>query len=295
MDSAPNQTLAVLIDAENAQPSAIQDVLAEISRYGTANVRRAYGDWTTPHMNGWKDLLHRLAIQPRHQFTYTKGKNATDAALIIDAMDLLHSGHLDGVCLVSSDSDFTPLATRLREAGLVVYGFGEKKTAHPFVTACDKFIYTEILRNAPIPAPEDEQAPAPLEPLLRDAIEATARDDGWANLGAVGSNVAKADPSFDSRNYGFAKLGTLVAEQPYLETRQIEHGSHPYLEVRVKTATGRTRARGCAYLPHRQLFSSSPMNCSCAASRSGSASPKASATASSRASAACFISGCGKR
>ena len=146
MASPDTGNLAVLIDADNAQASIIQELLAEVSRYGTASVKRAYGDWTTPNLRGWKDVLHKLAIQPMQQFSYTAGKNATDSSLIIDAMDLLHSGNLDGFCLVSSDSDFTRLATRIREAGLVVYGFGEKKTPEPFVAACDKFIYTEILR-----------------------------------------------------------------------------------------------------------------------------------------------------
>src|SRR3954469_16022277 len=142
--ASPNTgKLAVLIDADNAQASTIQELLAEVSRYGTASVKRAYGDWTTPNLRGWKDVLHKLAIQPMQQFSYTTGKNATDSSLIIDAMDLLHSGGLDGICLVSSDSDFTRLATRIREAGLLVYGFGEKKTPQPFVAACDKFIYTE--------------------------------------------------------------------------------------------------------------------------------------------------------
>ena len=145
--ASPNTgKLAVLIDADNAQASTIQELLAEVSRYGTASVKRAYGDWTTPNLRDWKDVLHKLAIQPMQQFNYTTGKNATDSSLIIDAMDLLHSGGLDGSCLVSSDSDFTRLATRIREAGLLVYGFGEKKTPQPFVAACDKFIYTEILK-----------------------------------------------------------------------------------------------------------------------------------------------------
>ena len=149
-----NQKLAVLIDADNAQASVIQELLAEVSRYGTATLMRAYGDWTTENLKGWKAVLHKLAIQPIQQFSYTTGKNSTDASLIIDAMDVLHTGNVDGFCLVSSDSDFTRLATRIREAGLVVYGFGERKTPEPFVAACDKFIYTEILR----PKPEERKA-----------------------------------------------------------------------------------------------------------------------------------------
>ncbi|MDP3616507.1 MAG: NYN domain-containing protein, partial [Rhodoferax sp.] len=147
MATSNNERLAVLIDADNAQASVIQELLAEVSRYGTATIKRAYGDWTTQNLRGWKDVLHKLAIQPIQQFAYTTGKNSTDASLIIDAMDVLHTGSVDGFCLVSSDSDFTRLATRIREAGLVVYGFGERKTPEPFVAACDKFIYTEILRE----------------------------------------------------------------------------------------------------------------------------------------------------
>jgi hypothetical protein len=148
MATNTNQKLAVLIDADNAQASVIQELLAEVSRYGTATIKRAYGDWTTTNLKGWKDVLHTMAIQPIQQFSYTSGKNATDSALIIDAMDVLHTGSVDGFCLVSSDSDFTRLATRIREAGLVVYGFGERKTPEPFVAACDKFIYTEFCASS---------------------------------------------------------------------------------------------------------------------------------------------------
>ena len=149
MATSNNHKLAVLIDADNAQAAVIQELLAEVSRYGTATVKRAYGDWTTLNLKSWKEVLHRMAIQPIQQFSYTSGKNSTDASLIIDAMDVLHTGAVDGFCLVSSDSDFTRLATRIREAGLVVYGFGERKTPEPFVAACDKFVYTEILRPQP--------------------------------------------------------------------------------------------------------------------------------------------------
>ena len=181
-----NQKLAVLIDADNAQASVIQELLAEVSRYGTATIKRAYGDGTTTHLKGRKEVLHRMAIQPIQQFSYTTGKNSTDASLIIDAMDVLHAGSVDGFCLVSSDSDFTRLATRIREAGLVVYGFGERKTPEPFVAACDKFIYTEILR----PKPEERKAEEvavevaelpKLRPMVLTAVDATARDDGWSS------------------------------------------------------------------------------------------------------------------
>ena len=147
INNQTNPKLAVLIDADNAQAAVIQELLAEVSRYGTATIKRAYGDWTTSNLKSWKEVLHKMAIQPMQQFSYTSGKNSTDSSLIIDAMDVLHAGSVDGFCLVTSDSDFTRLATRIREAGLVVYGFGERKTPEPFVAACDKFIYTEILRT----------------------------------------------------------------------------------------------------------------------------------------------------
>jgi hypothetical protein len=221
-----NQKLAVLIDADNAQASVIQELLAEVSRYGTATIKRAYGDWTTTNLKSWKDVLHTLAIQPIQQFSYTSGKNATDSALIIDAMDVLHESKVDGFCLVSSDSDFTRLATRIREAGLLVYGFGERKTPEPFVAACDKFVYTEILRAKPEPEKDaPKQEPIALEdvrklkPLIIAAIDASAREDGWAALGPVGSYIGKTLPAFDSRNYGFKKLSELVRALKYLEVK----------------------------------------------------------------------------
>ena len=188
MPSPSTDDLAVLIDADNAQASIASELLAEISRYGTARIRRAYGDWTTPNLSGWKEVLHNLAIQPIQQFRFTVGKNATDSALIIDAMDLLHRGSLDGFCLVSSDSDFTRLATRIREAGLSVYGFGEKKTPKPFVAACDKFVFTEILRPAAVDSPDQASPQEPLQPALAAAVNAAAREDGWAALSTVGSH-----------------------------------------------------------------------------------------------------------
>ena len=169
-----------------------------------------------------------MAIQPIQQFSYTTGKNATDSALIIDAMDVLHSERVDGFCLVSSDSDFTRLATRIREAGLVVYGFGERKTPGPFVAACDKFIYTEILRTEKVAEKDAEKAPAiavadvgKLQPMVIAAIDANARDDGWAALGGVGSHISKMDPAFDARNYGFKKLSELVRSLKYLEVKEL--------------------------------------------------------------------------
>jgi uncharacterized LabA/DUF88 family protein len=217
MSNESSQKLAVLIDADNAQPSVAEPLLAEIAKYGTANVKRAYGDWTGPHLKGWKEVLLVQSIQPIQQFCYTVGKNATDAAMIIDAMDLLYTNAFDGFCIVSSDSDFTKLASRIRESGLVVYGFGEKKTPEPFVSACDKFIYTEVLRTK-----EDEsqsiirksskelRQDTKLVNLLRNAVEASSDDSGWAHLATVGSNVANQSPDFDPRNYGYKKLGEMV-------------------------------------------------------------------------------------
>jgi len=209
--------LAVLIDADNTQPTLAEALLAEVAKYGTAHVKRAYGDWTGTQLKGWKEQLLEQSIQPIQQFGYTRGKNATDSAMIIDAMDLLYSGRFDGFCIVSSDSDFTRLAGRIRESGLTVYGFGEKKTPAPFVAACDKFVYSEILRGRP----DEDQ---PLKPrtakqlkqdkglvnLLHNAIDAASDEDGWAGLGAVGSIITKQRPNFDSRSYGYGKLSQLV-------------------------------------------------------------------------------------
>jgi len=210
--------LAVLIDADNAQPLITEGLMSEIAKYGVASVKRIYGDWTTPSLGGWKAVLLEHSIQPVQQFRYTVGKNATDSAMIIDAMDLLYTQRFEGFCLVSSDSDFTRLASRIREEGLLVYGFGEKKTPKPFVSACDKFIFTEVLRFQESTEPSvkkktanDLKRDAKLVALLRNALEAASDETGWAHLGAVGSNIAKQAPEFDPRNYGFAKLGELAA------------------------------------------------------------------------------------
>lgn len=209
--------LAVLIDAENAQPSITEGLLSEIAKFGVSSVKRIYGDWTTPNLNGWKTVLLEFSIQPIQQFRYTTGKNATDSAMIIDAMDLLYTQRFDGFCLVSSDSDFTRLASRIREAGLLVYGFGEEKTPKAFVSACDKFIYTEVLRSEEDPesrvkrkTTNELKRDAKLVQLLRNAVEAASDDSGWAQLGAVGSNIGKQAPEFDPRNYGYKKLYELV-------------------------------------------------------------------------------------
>ena len=252
MANNPNQKLAVLIDADNAQPSIIEELLAEVSRYGTATIKRAYGDWTTQNLRSWKDVLHSMALQPIQQFSYTSGKNSTDSALIIDAMDVLHAAQVDGFCLVSSDSDFTRLATRIREAGLVVYGFGERKTPGPFVAACDKFIYTEILRNETDGASTKQESVAELpelEPILlnalKNALNATAREDGWTTLSALGSQINRSHPSFDPRNYGVAKLGKLIRQQAaYLEVKEVKTGEgdsmQTHLHVRRKAAAGKS-------------------------------------------------------
>ncbi|WP_275096303.1 NYN domain-containing protein [Sedimenticola hydrogenitrophicus] len=235
--------LAVLIDADNAQPSIVDGLLSEIANYGTASVKRIYGDWTSPSLKGWKEVLLEHSIQPMQQFAYTKGKNATDSAMIIDAMDLLYTNNFNGFCIVSSDSDFTKLASRIRESGLLVYGFGEKKTPSPFVSACDKFIYTEVLR-----AKSDEGAAiakkssgelkqdTKLIRLLRNAVTIASDDSGWAHLGPVGSNIAKQSPDFDPRNYGYAKLGELIAATALfdMEARQVGTTNSKILVVRDK-------------------------------------------------------------
>lgn len=240
-----NAKLAVLIDADNAQASIIKELLEEVSTYGTASVKRAYGDWTTTNLKGWKDTLHLMAIQPIQQFSYTTGKNSTDSSLIIDAMDLLHAQQLDGFCLVSSDSDFTRLATRIREAGLVVYGFGERKTPAAFVAACDKFIYTEILRPAAAsttkPTGKSAAKPTPInlgetEEIIRKAITSAARDDGFAALAGVGALIIKNSPAFDPRNYGCEKLGELMRKLSFVEVKEVhrEDSPHVHLFVRLK-------------------------------------------------------------
>ncbi len=228
--------LAVLIDADNAQPSVIEGLLAEVAKFGIASVKRIYGDFTSPQQSQWKKALLTHSINPVQQFAYTSGKNATDSSLIIDAMDLMYTRRFHGFCLVSSDSDFTRLAQRLREEGLIVYGFGERKTPDAFVQACDKFIYTEVLRpEAVAPAPANAAAPvakrrssgkpstkAPAQPalppppfeLIRQAIEDASDEHGWAQLGAVGTYLTKLRPDFDPRLHGHKKLSDLLRHHP---------------------------------------------------------------------------------
>jgi len=221
-----NKRLAVLIDADNAQAAIIDGLLSEIAKYGTANVKKIYGDWTDPNLIRWKESLLKHSIQPMQKFSYTHGKNSTDSALIIDAMDLLYTKNLDGFCIISSDSDYTGLAARIRQDGLIVYGFGEKKTPKPLIAACDKFIYTENLRKEEEKEKEEEstgqvqqqfskvstnelKGDTKLVSMLRIAVEDSAQDDGWALLSIVGNNLVQKEPDFDSRNYGYKKLGEL--------------------------------------------------------------------------------------
>jgi uncharacterized LabA/DUF88 family protein len=226
--------IAVLIDADNASASVAKEVLEEVTKYGVVTIKRAYGDWTTQNLVGWKAHLHRHAIQPIQQFAYTQGKNSTDSAFIIDAMDLLYAGNVDGFCLVSSDSDFTRLATRLREAGKTVFGLGERKTPEPFIAACDKFIFFEVLKAPAEPAAVVPVPDVPnLEELLTHAVRETARENGWSRLATVGSLVSKTHSSFDPRNYGYKKLSELVRAQPYLEVIDRADGTG-FVHVEVK-------------------------------------------------------------
>lgn len=246
-------TLALLIDGDNASPKIVTGLLAEIANYGTASVKRIYGDWTKPNLNGWKECLLEHSIQPVQQFAYTTGKNATDGAMIIDAMDLLYTSRFSGFCIVSSDSDFARLAARIREQGVTVFGFGERKTPRPFITACDKFVYVDVLGGptaSATPGPEgkepsDKKAAAQppkmngdksrlpqgvassgkldgaaLE-ILRKAVEASAEDDGRANLARVGSLLSKQSADFDARNYGYARLSDLAEASGILDVERV--------------------------------------------------------------------------
>jgi uncharacterized LabA/DUF88 family protein len=239
--------LAVLIDSDNTTASLTTELLDEIAKYGTPTVKRAYGDWTTQQLVGWKEELLRHAIQPMQQFAYTRGKNSTDSALIIDAMDLLYAGNLEGFVIVSSDSDFTRLAARLRESGMTVYGLGRRNTPEAFVMACDRFIYLDLLRgDATEPAePPSQDEPAPVLPnlkrVLSAAISSTSKDDGWSNLGEVGSYLSKNNAAFDARDYGHSKLGELVRAEPYVEVKDVEGATgSSRLWVRLRP-TGRKR------------------------------------------------------
>lgn len=225
---APDDRLAVLIDADNTSPRHIANILDELAQFGRATIKRAYGDWTTPQLGAWKSALNVHAIAPVQQFAYTTGKNATDSTLIIDAMDLLYSGNVDAFAIVSSDSDFTRLATRLRESGRTVYGMGLRKTPASLVAAVDRFIYLELLgeRSAdaepagtePTEEPQaSEPAPLPnLQSIVTKAVNRAAGDDGWAHLGGLGSQLRAVYPAFDPRLYGYDRLMTLVQGQSFL-------------------------------------------------------------------------------
>jgi len=258
MDNSQELRLAVLIDADNVPPARIKAMLEEIAKYGTPTFKRIYGDWTNTNKGGWKSVLLPHAITPIQQYSYTTGKNASDSAMIIDAMDILYSGKVDGFCIVSSDSDFTRLATRLREAGMRVFGMGEKKTPVPFISACDKFIYIEIL-DAPEPEPVPVRVPAkrqlstpakqqsktppapPVRPpipkheplsritpelirLIEDSINDLANEDGWVFLGNLGKLIIKKQPDFDPRNYGVKKLAPLIKSMPTIEIQERSTG-----------------------------------------------------------------------
>ena len=245
--SDANSSLAVLIDADNANPAIMQGLLAEVAKLGLASVKRIYGDWTTPNLASWKTSLLEFSIQPIQQFRYTTGKNATDSAMIIDAMDLLYTGNFSGFCLVSSDSDFTRLASRIRESGRLVYGFGERKTPRAFVTACDRFIYTEVFVQS-----QDEVTEKTLKPytnkelrcdtkllnLIRSAIEAASDETGWAQLSLVGSYISKTANDFDPRNYGFAKLSEMINAIGLFELERRDN--------RVYVKDSRKKIKSCA-------------------------------------------------
>ena len=233
--------LAVLIDADNTSPKPIKEMFEELASYGTITVKRAYGDWTNPHLTGWRDVLLGNAISPQQQFAYTYGKNATDSALIIDAMDLLYSGNVEGFAIVSSDSDFTPLATRLRESGKRVIGVGQRKTPKAFVEACERFVFLEVLGGEsvvtePATEPAKDEQPRPIQSVLTKALNRVDTDDeDWASLGALGNHLNRTDPSFDARNYGFGKLSDLVKAQPFVETKTVTApGGRGNLRVRLK-------------------------------------------------------------
>jgi NYN domain/OST-HTH/LOTUS domain len=234
--------LAVLIDAENAQLAIIGELIGEVAKLGAATVKRAYGDFTTPNLASWREKILAHSIQPVQQFRNIAHKNASDGALIIDAMDLLHSKRLDGFCIVSSDSDFTRLASRIREEGLLVYGFGEKKTPNSFIAACDKFVYTEILRDpSKITKNGTPSTSAPLTATneivhhLTSAIQDCADETGWALLGRVGSIINNQLPDFDPRSYGFSKLSQMIKSMGSFEVR-VPKNEPQMIAVRVRVA-----------------------------------------------------------
>ncbi|MBN1632611.1 MAG: NYN domain-containing protein [Ignavibacteria bacterium] len=256
MDIKNDLRLAVLIDADNVPYANVKEMLEEIAKYGVPTFKRIYADWTKPTVSGWKSVLLENAITPVQQYSYTTGKNSTDSALIIDAMDILYSGKVDGFCIVSSDSDFTKLATRLREAGMKVFGFGEKKTPKPFISSCDKFIYLEILSKEvedknliqevdekPVKRRKKAKSLKPmlkkdeeLVDLIADSIDDIADENGWAFLGDLGNFLLKKQPNFDPRNYGYNKLVPLIKSfgRFEIDEREIGKGKIKHVYVRTK-------------------------------------------------------------
>jgi len=235
--------LAILIDADNSQPKIIEGLLGEIANYGISSVKRIYGDWTTSQLSGWKSALLEYGIQPIQQFAYTRGKNSTDSAMIIDAMDLLYTKNFDGFCIVTSDSDFTRLASRIRENGLVVYGFGEKKTPKAFMGACDKFIYTENLRDDVVDELKessrnykDIMKDIKTLSLIQNAVEDSIDDSGWSYLATIGNIVANKSSEFDPRSYGYTKLYDLMSATKIFEFKEDEFSRKKSIYVRCKRA-----------------------------------------------------------
>jgi uncharacterized LabA/DUF88 family protein len=251
MQNLNDLRLAVLIDADNIPYKKVKEMMEEVALYGIPTFKRIYGDWTQPNLIGWKKVLLENAITPIQQYSYTVGKNSSDSALIIDAMDILYSGKVDGFCIVSSDSDFTRLAIRLREAGMKVIGIGEKKTPNPFIIACDKFIYLEVIQNQEDPTEIEEKENNKVEPKqrrknvkiripeniigsIKNTIDTVADDDGWAFLGDVGNLILKKKPDFDPRNYGYQKLSTLIKSIKTISVDQRESGSKYVKHIFVK-------------------------------------------------------------
>lgn len=243
------QKMAVLIDADNVPYSSIKEMLEEVAKNGTPTIKRIYADWTKPNANGWKGVLLENAITPIQQYSYTSGKNSSDSALIIDAMDILYSQQVDAFCIVSSDSDFTRLATRLRESGKKVMGIGEKKTPLPFITACDKFVYIEILKQKTAPSKSEEKqkenkkevtpmnkVDKRLVSLLKDSVSDLADETGWTFLGELGSFLQKKQRDFDPRNYGFQKLLPLIksTDEFDIDIRETSNRNTKHIYVKIK-------------------------------------------------------------
>ena len=273
--SEPEKRIALLIDADNAPASKIEEVLAEVARHGVANVRRAYGNWKSPSLKSWEAVLHEYAIRPIQQFAYSRGKNASDMAMVIDAMDLLYARNLDGFAIVSSDADFTPLVMRLLTDGVKVYGFGEKKTPDPFVNACSKFTYLEALGQAHASAPDahpegavagetgdtgsearprktgaEMRSDTKLVNLLRRAVASAEGDDGWSHLGPVGSQIGN-QASFDPRNYGYGKLSDLLAAIGLFEMKK--EGKSSFVRALAKKPAARPAAKRAAKTSNTEL------------------------------------------